>query len=402
MRRSLLLGARHGFLETVRLALNGHNLAAVHQSVYQRHHASRIDPPVPFIERPIGGKYRAFLLIAPADEFEQQIGVPVGIRQVSTASSHWVRIPNNMKNNHMTTDRGVHTLLRPAVWLMERLNYRQKFLLLGLVFVCASGVLLLALHAQFASAKARLDGEHEGNELIAQISHTVRLVQQHRGLSAAVVGGNKAMADALSKKDAEADASFRHLMGVLNTVRHLTGDTSQTEAAWDRILAEGRGLTVADNFARHSSLVERLLDLKIQVADRSGMILDSEINTHYLVDITVSHLPAVLERLGKIRAYGTGILADHRISQERRFELLYLIADFKSTLSTAQMQLLRVREHSPTYDQKLKRSGEVIADAASKFTQTATDQTLDALFTMTPEVFFATMTRSIDTIYGDL
>jgi len=67
-----------------------------------------------------------------------------------------------MKNIDLATDRGVHTLLRPAVWLMERLNYRQKFLLLGLVFVCASGVLLSALHAQFASAKTRLDGEYEG------------------------------------------------------------------------------------------------------------------------------------------------------------------------------------------------------------------------------------------------
>jgi len=110
----------------------------------------------------------------------------------------------------------------------------------------------------------------------------------------------------------------------------------------------------------------------------------------------------VLERLGKIRAYGTGILADHRISQERRFELLYLIADFQSTLRTTQAQLLRVREHSPDYNQKLKRSGEAIAEAASDFTHTATDQTLDALFTMTPEVFFETLTRSIDTIYGEL
>ncbi len=322
--------------------------------------------------------------------------------EMSTSACHWVRMHSGMENNYIKTARGVHNVFRPAVWLMERLNFRQKFLLLGLVFTCASGVLLLALHSQFSAAKLRLDGEHQGNELIAQISHTVRLVQQHRGLSAAVVGGNKAMADALSKKDTETDASFRHLMGVLGTVRSMSGDTAEIEAAWDRILAQGRGLAVADNFAWHSRLIERLLKLEIHVADSSGMILDSEINTHYLVDITVSHLPAVLERLGQIRAYGTGILADHHISQERRFELLYLIADFQSTLRMAQAQLLRVRQHSPAYDQKLKRSGEAIAEAASNFSQIATDQTLNSLFTMTPEVYFSSVTRSIDAIYGEL
>lgn len=66
-------GACHGFLEPVRLALNGHNLAAVHQPVYQRHHAGRIGKHlVPFLERPVGGDDRAFLLMAPADELEQQ------------------------------------------------------------------------------------------------------------------------------------------------------------------------------------------------------------------------------------------------------------------------------------------------------------------------------------------
>jgi hypothetical protein len=55
-RRRLLLRAFLGLHEPVRIALNGHNLAAMHQPVNRRHHASRSGKHlVPFFERPVGG-----------------------------------------------------------------------------------------------------------------------------------------------------------------------------------------------------------------------------------------------------------------------------------------------------------------------------------------------------------
>ena len=37
---------------------------------------------MPFLKRPIGGGDRAIVLVTPADQLEQQISVPVGIRQM--------------------------------------------------------------------------------------------------------------------------------------------------------------------------------------------------------------------------------------------------------------------------------------------------------------------------------
>lgn len=37
---------------------------------------------MPFLEGPVCGDERALVLIAPVDELEQQIGVPVGILQI--------------------------------------------------------------------------------------------------------------------------------------------------------------------------------------------------------------------------------------------------------------------------------------------------------------------------------
>jgi len=299
-------------------------------------------------------------------------------------------------------DRRVSAVFRPAVRLMEQLQYRQKLLLVGFMFVCAAGVLLFALIGQFTAERARLIREHDGNALIAQVSRTVRLIQQHRGMSAAVVGGNLEFVSALAQKDLEADAAIRQLFSTLAGAEPLQSKLTDLEKAWSAILDQGRGWSVSQNFAQHNQLIGRLLDLQIHLADNHGMFLDGEVNTRYLVDITVTRLPALLENLGKIRAYGTGILADRQISQERRFELLYLIADFQSSMHVMQAQLLRIRESSPAHDAQLQHAGEVIQQAAADFTQVATDQTLNALFSMTPEAFFATLTQSIDTIYAEL
>jgi diguanylate cyclase (GGDEF)-like protein/PAS domain S-box-containing protein len=296
----------------------------------------------------------------------------------------------------------MNTLLRPAEWLMGRLDYRQKFLLMGFMFLCACAVLLHALFFDLSRTQAHLQSELQGNALVAEVSRSVRLVQQHRGLSAAVAGGHKAMEPLLEGKDREADASLRQLFPVLSSMPQVQYEAAGIEADWRRILEAGRGWSVEENFVRHNRLIESMLNLQERIADTSGLILDTEVNTHYLVDITVTHLPALLERLGKIRAYGTGILADRKVSEERKFELLYLIADFQSSLKTLQQQLLRVREYSPAYDLRLMRSGEAIHRASIQFTQLATEQTLDRVFSMAPEAFFQNLTTSMDVIYGEL
>jgi len=294
------------------------------------------------------------------------------------------------------------TLLQPAEWLMGRLDYRQKFLLMGLMFLCACTVLLHALFSGLSHTQAHLQSELQGNTLVPEVSRAVRLVQQHRGVSAEVAGGRTSMEPLLTHKDQEADAALRQLFLSLAVMPQILPEVTRIQADWQRILAVGRSWGVEENFTQHNRLIEAMLRLQIRIADSSGLILDTEVNTHYLVDITVTHLPELLERLGKIRAYGTGILADRKVSEERKYELLYLIADFQSALQTMQQQLLRVREYSPAYDQRLLRSGEAIQLAAGNLKQLATEQTLNRVFSMTPEAFFQTLTTSIDVIYGEL
>ena len=86
---------------------------------------------------------------------------------------------------------------------MDRLDYSRKFALHGLLFVMAGAIVLLELFGQLRVTLHKLEAERDGNALIVRISQTIRDVQQHRGMSAAVVGGNSRMNGVRAAKEQE-------------------------------------------------------------------------------------------------------------------------------------------------------------------------------------------------------
>ena len=78
-----------GLLLPVRLALDAHHLGAMHQPVDQRDDAGRIGEHLaPFGEGLVRGHHRALVLVAPTDQLEQQVGMPVRVRQVADLVDH--------------------------------------------------------------------------------------------------------------------------------------------------------------------------------------------------------------------------------------------------------------------------------------------------------------------------
>ena len=285
---------------------------------------------------------------------------------------------------------------------MNKLDYSRKFALHGLLFAAAGAIVLAELLGQLRLTLDKLSAEREGNALVVSISHAIRDVQQHRGMSAAVVGGNTRMNSVRAAKELETDVKFEAMLAVLRLSRLPSAEVAQVADQWQLIRTEGLRLSVAKSFNAHSDLIALMLNQMMTVADRYGLQLDEDVSTHYLIDVAVHELPSVLERLGKIRAQGSGMIAARDVSEQQHFQLLYLIADFQSTLNSMQNHLLRVRKHNPAYDARLMRAGVVIEGAASDFTSVATQQMLERMFTLTPEAYFARVTQSIDTIYGEL
>jgi len=99
-------------------------------------------------------------------------------------------------------------LFSPAELLMNRLSYPIKFGVLGLLVFLAFASLMLTLAGQLNRTIERAESELVATALARPLSSLIELTQQHRGVSAMLLGGNTAMADRRSALQTRVDTAL--------------------------------------------------------------------------------------------------------------------------------------------------------------------------------------------------
>src|SRR5690606_25442578 len=67
---------------------------------------------------------------------------------------------------------------------------------------------------------------------------------------------------------------------------------------------------------------QRFLELNTRVGDTSNLILDPDLDSYYVMDITTIRLPLLLKRLGEISERSDELLARGSITDSEREQLL--------------------------------------------------------------------------------
>jgi diguanylate cyclase (GGDEF)-like protein/PAS domain S-box-containing protein len=205
-------------------------------------------------------------------------------------------------------------------------HYSQKLLLGGALLVLS---ICLVLAIQFVSGlRAGMvfkDKELLGLEYIGQVRILIESVQQHRAFSGAYLSGDSSAKYLIAEKQALVDRN----LAALDSMNARTGrdlDTNSRVIAltlkWDAIRNGGLKLGVKDNFAQHSLLVEEFAMLLTHVAYASGLAVDPDTDSYYLVDTMVNRLPVLIEHMGQIRGLGAGILVRRTISETETAQIM--------------------------------------------------------------------------------
>mgnify|MGYP000930297160 CR=1 FL=1 len=217
----------------------------------------------------------------------------------------------------------MNALFAPAVGLMNRLKYPYKFAVIGIVALVAIAYLLISLTVNLRSTLGQSQRELEGIALVKPMLRYVQAVQQHRGISAGVLGGNAALKEKAGNKAAEIAELVKTVDAAVDA--HDAGFGAREE--WERVKQEWKDLsnewptfTGPANFTAHGSLVEHVLQMIGSIADGSGMVMDPSLDSLYLVNTAVFTMPDTLERLGKIRAAGVGALSRRTATDDERLE----------------------------------------------------------------------------------
>ncbi|WP_374568209.1 methyl-accepting chemotaxis protein [Ideonella sp.] len=226
---------------------------------------------------------------------------------------------------------------------IQALSIRRKLLLLGVLVLLAVSVPLVFQWRQSQELVGAAQGEINGISPARQLVRLVQLTQQHRGLSAGMLGGKAEMQAPRDAKKAEVDKALADLDKQLPEAgfsAKLLSAWKEGTDAWRALEADvsAKRLPAADSSTRHAQLIARYFKVLDVLLDDSGLILDPQADTYYLMTASLIKLPFATEALGQTRARGAGFLAEAKIGPEGKVLLsgvIQLAEDHYSTMVTA-------------------------------------------------------------------
>ena len=227
------------------------------------------------------------------------------------------------------------SFFNPATTLMGRLKYPQKFMLVVILLLIP---LVLVMSQFLAKVNEDIDfssREQLGLEYSDPLVQFLQHVQEHAALSHAVLKGDDSFQDDLSAKQDDINADVQimdqinsRLDGVLNT-----GDRWQTiKSEWNDLRDTTLTLSLDDNDTAHTELMRNVLSLLTLAGNSSNLILDPEIDTHYLMDTVIGKIPQEADFLSQIRTYGIGVAITGSINSTDRTRLRLLSGLAQTTL----------------------------------------------------------------------
>jgi len=290
-------------------------------------------------------------------------------------------------------------LFLPASFLMMRLNFAKRTLVIAVITLLSFSVISGNLYRQLNEVVETSEKGLKGLAMLSPLFKTVQVMQQHRGLSAGVLGGTTTLSEKCLSKQTETDAAFKVLVDALPVQRLASDEWKKIHIEWTLIKEQGMTWQRETNFAKQTDIINQLLLLAQKIADDYALTNHPDLATYYLLNTTLLQLSATQEFLGKTRAFGTGILAEKQSTELQKVQISTLMAQTDKAVQSLQHNLKRTAFYNPSIELKLVQSSDEITKYATKLFDLLNKDIIHEQYSTTPEAFFQIMTEAIDKTY---
>lgn len=291
-------------------------------------------------------------------------------------------------------------MLGPVLFLMNRLSYIKKFLVIiligGALVVFSNFFLLSEIQEKIQMAENQLVGANYNN----QLKDLLRNTQQHRGITNSYLSGDASAKQRLE----ELQRDNNQLLSLIEANRTTYSSVIEDQQQWKQITAQWNEIqksyatySESVSFREHTNLVNDILELIKSVGNQSGLILDTELSRYYLIATTMNELPALTEDLGQMRAKGTAIINHGEITAEERMEMFTLQRSAQSKLVALQQNLAVAINQDVSLVSQLTPLLETLNSTSNGYLQQIEQAILSAdHINADARQYFATATTAID------
>jgi methyl-accepting chemotaxis protein len=291
-------------------------------------------------------------------------------------------------------------IFQTAVSIMNRLLYSRKMMLLTAVFLIPITILTFQLAGQFQTDIDFARQERKGVEYLRPTLSLLQHMQQHRGASNTFLSGDATFKDVMAQKQAAITEDIAAIDAVEQTYG---GEFLSSErwlaikTEWQSLQDEVEGLTSAESFDRHTTLIAHILEFRIYIADVSNMALDSNRDIYYLMAVTVRSYPQTTEYFGQLRAIGSGALVDGVINVKEQAQLELLNRLSASAASSAGEGLQQAFNNNPELQARLEEVVQTALSQQQNFQTLVNEQMLNTTaIKIEQKDYFEAATRTID------
>ena len=220
--------------------------------------------------------------------------------------------------------------------LFTSMRVSHKMLVISLSFSLPIAVLLyfvtLVTNKDIEFARK----EMAGNEYQRPLEKLLEHIPLHWLSARRSLAGEKGLDSQLHNEQSQTDDAFTQLEAVDQRIGQLLQFTTEglggkrkrehfrvktVKAEWDELKGSLGRLDVEESNKRHLHLIDDIKMMITHSGDTSNLILDPDLDSYYLMDITLLALPQTQDRLAKIIAEGSSILRQTQISPKDRVQL---------------------------------------------------------------------------------
>ena len=220
--------------------------------------------------------------------------------------------------------------LQPAIALMSRLRYAQKFLLIGLVMIVPLAWVVKSYLGVQSNGTSFANAEQAGVVYLNPTTDLLRSVVRARAV-AVQVAAHRAPASALAAPRAQVNAAVRAVdaaHGAAASLR-LTGKWRALRSQLQSAIA-APVTTPAAALSSYGALATGVEGLIAQDGNNSNMILDPDSDAYYLMDAVLNRVTSLMDTAGQAGDLQTVIASAGRASLTKRLAL----EDLKSSILT--------------------------------------------------------------------
>ena len=293
-------------------------------------------------------------------------------------------------------------MFKPAIYLMNKLKFSKKFTIIFIVFLIP---LCTLMTMQIRSAQnihdikvSQSQGIHTNILLRTMIQH----MQEHRGMASTYLNGNKDFKRDLELKDNELNKDIEALNRALTDNKNLENikdDWSQIQKELSEIQSNLEQMTAKESFASHTTLIQKALELTQKISTDTSLVLQDDAASYFLVEMTMSSLPTMAEKMGQSRARGSGIAAKKEITTDDKQQLLSLLESINSNRTITIKDMITLLKDDPKIS-SLKESYDKAISSTDLLNNTITSEFIEKdQVSIESKAYFDLATASINDVY---